>query len=164
MKEPNVRIAGGADRRPGDRGQATAELALGLPTLGVVLVLVLWLLAAVGSQARVAEAARIGARAAARGDADVQVAAWVRDAAPAGTTVEIARNDDQIAVTVHLRLARAGPLLDPFTLTATAIAPAEPPIAEIASATAVSPDAPDSGPPDTPTSRGAGGAGQSGDQ
>lgn len=122
-----------------DRGQATAELALGLPTLGAIVVLALWLLAAIGSQARVAEAARIGARAAARGDADGQVVAWVRDAAPTGATVEIARRDDQVAVTVHYRLAAAGPLLTPVALTATATAPTEPAISDAATAGVVNP-------------------------
>jgi hypothetical protein len=112
---------------------------MGLPTLGAVVMLALWLLAAVGSQARVAEAARIGARAAARGEADGQVAGWVRDAAPAGATVEIARRDDQVAVTVRYRLAAAGPLLTPVALTATATAPTEPAISDAARAAVVNP-------------------------
>ncbi|MBL7496251.1 pilus assembly protein [Frankia sp. CNm7] len=114
-------------RRP-DRGQATAELALGLPTLAVLVVLACWLLAAAGAQARAAEAARIGARAAARGDGDTRVAAWVLRTAPAGATVTIARQDDQVTVTVRYRLPAADLPFTPLDLTATAIAPAEPPL------------------------------------
>ncbi|WP_198152865.1 TadE family type IV pilus minor pilin [Pseudofrankia sp. DC12] len=139
-----------------DRGQATAELALGLPTLGAVVVLALWLLAAVGAQARLDEAARIGARAAARGDDDGQVTRWVRDAAPAGATVEIARRDDQVAVTVRYRIVAAGPLVTPLALTATATAPSELAITNAASAEVVDPVGGDAASPSVPPPSGRG--------
>ncbi|WP_307873955.1 MULTISPECIES: TadE family type IV pilus minor pilin [unclassified Frankia] len=144
--DPAQRASPRGSRRP-DRGQATAELALGLPTLGAVIIVALWLLAAVGAQARVDEAARIGARAAARGEADGQVVAWVRGAAPSGATVEIAHRDDQVAVTVHYRLAAAGPLVTPIALTATATAPSEQAIADAASADVATPARADAAPP-----------------
>ncbi|MDT3441778.1 MULTISPECIES: TadE family type IV pilus minor pilin [unclassified Pseudofrankia] len=112
-------------RRP-DGGQATAELALGLPTLGAVVLLALWLLAAAGAQARAQEAARIGARAAARGDDDRQVAAWAHLAAPAGATVTISRQAGEVTVTVQIRLSVAGSPLPPAHIAASAVAPTEP--------------------------------------
>jgi len=112
-------------RPPSDRGQATAELALGLPTLGAVVLLALWLLAAAGEQARAQEAARIGARAAARGDDDGRVAAWTRLAAPAGATVTISRKADEVLVTVQATLAATGSFLPPARITASAVAPVE---------------------------------------
>jgi hypothetical protein len=112
--------------RRADRGQATAELALGLPTLGAVVLAALWLLAAAGAQAHAQEAARIGARVAARGDDDAQVTAWARRAAPAGAAIAVARRGDEVTVTVQVRLASAGALLPALRLTASAVAPAEP--------------------------------------
>ncbi|ONH26239.1 TadE family type IV pilus minor pilin [Pseudofrankia asymbiotica] len=112
--------------RPPDGGQATAELALGLPTLGAVVLLALWLLAAAGAQARAQEAARIGARAAARGDDDRQVAAWAHLAAPADATVTISRQADEVTVTVRIQLSVTGSPLPPAHIVASAVAPAEP--------------------------------------
>jgi hypothetical protein len=112
-----------------DSGQATAELALGLPTLGAVVLLALWLLAAAGAQARAQEAARIGARAAARGDDDGQVTSWARRAAPTGATVTISRRAGEVTVTVQARLAATGSLLPQAHIAASAVAPLEPAVA-----------------------------------
>ncbi|OHV33032.1 hypothetical protein BCD49_28045 [Pseudofrankia sp. EUN1h] len=101
-------------------------MALGLPTLSAVVLLALWLLAAAGAQARAQEAARIGARAAARGDDDGRAAAWARLAAPPGATVTISRQADEVTVTVQARLAATGSLLPPAHVTASAVAPVEP--------------------------------------
>ena len=48
----------------------TAELALALPTLMLIIAVGIWMQSAVALQARCQDAARAGARAAARGDPD----------------------------------------------------------------------------------------------
>ncbi|AEH11559.1 MULTISPECIES: TadE family type IV pilus minor pilin [Protofrankia] len=63
-------------RRTSDGGQATAELAVAIPSLVLVLLIAIWVVSAVSVQARCAEAARIGARAAARGETDEMVRTW----------------------------------------------------------------------------------------
>ncbi|MBX6390409.1 MAG: hypothetical protein IRZ08_15685, partial [Frankia sp.] len=128
-------------RRPDDHGQATAELVMGLPAMTAVVGLVLWLLAAANAQARADEAARIGARAAARGDSDELAAAWARAAAPAGTRVTIDRRGDRVLVRVEVTYLPGSPLR--FALAGTATAPAEPtdwPLAADGPPTCTAPD------------------------
>jgi hypothetical protein len=84
-----------------DRGMVTAELAMGLPALMLVLLFGLSMLGAVAAEARCAEAARIGARAAARGEADEVVRTWAERAAPPGAVVALRRTDDSVEVRVR---------------------------------------------------------------
>jgi Flp pilus assembly protein TadG len=71
------------------RGSVTAETALILPLLVVVLALALTCLSVAVDQVRCVDAARAGARAAARGDPVGAVIAQARAAAPDGSTVEV---------------------------------------------------------------------------
>lgn len=93
-----------AGRTAGDHGgreygMVTAELAIVLPTVILVLALALAALAAATDQLRCVDAARLGARAAARGDAPSDVVEASRRAAPEGAAVTIA-GDRTVTVTV----------------------------------------------------------------
>jgi hypothetical protein len=111
----------------GDRGQATAELAMGLPTLVTVLFMAVWTLGAVNAQARCAEAARIGARAAARGESQAVVRAWAQRAAPAGATVTVSRSGQVVRVDVRAAFTGGASrsVLPSVAVSASAVAPAE---------------------------------------
>lgn len=75
--------------RRGERGMATAELAVVIPALLVVLALCLAGLGLAVDQVRCVDAARVGARAAARGDpADVAREAAAK-VAPADSRIEV---------------------------------------------------------------------------
>jgi hypothetical protein len=80
----------------------TAEMALALPALAVVAVCLAWLLALGASQATVAQAAREGARAAARGDPAAQVRATVRQLVP-DAVVAVRRSGNRVRVTASVR-------------------------------------------------------------
>lgn len=67
----------------------TAEFALVLPVVVVVLTLALAALAAATDQLRCVDAVRVGARAAARGDTVAAVEAAVRRAAPERSRVDV---------------------------------------------------------------------------
>ncbi|WP_460461262.1 TadE family type IV pilus minor pilin, partial [Angustibacter peucedani] len=69
-----------AERLAGDAGTATAELAVALPAVVLALAAVVGAGQAVMGQVAVVDAARAGARAAARGDDDGRVTALARDA------------------------------------------------------------------------------------
>jgi secretion/DNA translocation related TadE-like protein len=78
-------------RRPlGDRGTATAELAVALPAVGVLLASVAAVAQAGIAQVQVVDAARAGARAAARGDDLDRVRAVAAEAVTARTRRETA--------------------------------------------------------------------------
>lgn len=138
-------VGGARDHVAGrrDDGQATAELAMGLPTLGTVLVLAVWVLGAVSAQARCTEAARIGARMAARGENAGQVLDWARRAAPGGATVVVEHRPGEVIVTVRAAFPAGASRLPTVPLAATAVAPVEEPVVEAG-------DAPHDGPASGP--------------
>lgn len=83
-----------------DRGSATAELAMALPSLVVVLLLALQVLLAVAAQLRCVDAAAVAARAAARGEPDAVVVDAAEAVAPDGASVAVERVDGQVRVRV----------------------------------------------------------------
>src|SRR5438477_318064 len=85
----------GGHRQPADRGMVTAEAALVLPVLAVVLGGCLYAETAVAAQLRCLDAARIAARAVARGDPWPAAQAAALAAAPAGASVGEALTADQ---------------------------------------------------------------------
>lgn len=87
-------------RGPDERGSVTAELALALPSVVLVLAAVLLTAAAAGVRLQCAEAARAGARAAAIGVDDAAVAAVARQVAGSGATVTVRRDPPWVEVTV----------------------------------------------------------------
>jgi hypothetical protein len=98
-------------RRSGDGGMVTAEFALALPALVLALVVVLWALSAAGASMRCGDAARAGARAAARGEAAPAVEAAVRQVGPRGALVATSTAGGLVTVRVEARVAPPGALL-----------------------------------------------------
>lgn len=91
-----------------DSGAATAELAMALPTLLLVLAVGLYALAAVALQARAADAASIGARLLARGEDPEVIRAQLAPDLPAGSTVTLGRREPAL-VTVRVEAALPAP-------------------------------------------------------
>ncbi|MEV5570489.1 TadE family type IV pilus minor pilin [Spirillospora sp. NPDC052269] len=79
---------------------ATAEIAVALPALVFVTVLALWAVAAASIHMSCVDAARAGARAAARGESLDAVRSLVTRSAPRGATVSVRRDADRVQVTV----------------------------------------------------------------
>lgn len=115
-------------RRPGgdgygDRGAVTAEAAVVIPVLVAFAMALLWALMAASDQIRCVDAARAGARAAARSEPEAAVLEAARDAAPHGARVEVGRAGDLWRVRVEA--ATPGPGVLALTLSAEAAALAE---------------------------------------
>ncbi len=91
-----------------DRGSVTAEAAMVLPVLLIVLAMALWVLAAVSAQLRCTDAAGVGARAAARGDAPAAVVAAARTVAPAGASVQVQPEQRVVQVVVRVEVRPLG--------------------------------------------------------
>ena len=87
-----------------EHGAATAELAVALPALVLVLALALAALDVGIAQVRCVDAARIGARLLARGDAPGRALAEVRAAAPRGAQVGVEMTGERVGVTVTAAL------------------------------------------------------------
>lgn len=110
----------------GQRGSITAETAVAFPALVVVLATALWGVSAAAAQVACVDAARAGARAAARGEPPPEVRAEVLRAAPPNANVSLVRDPATTRVVVR---AEARPLLKglfpPLKLRAQAIAATE---------------------------------------
>jgi hypothetical protein len=89
----------------------TAETAVVLPVLLVVLLAGVWVLACVAAQLRCVDAARVGARAAARGDLPARVEAVTNRVAPPGAHVEVVRHGDEVTVLVRAVVRPFGAVL-----------------------------------------------------
>lgn len=113
-----------------ERGSATAETAVVLPALVAVLAVCVWALALVGTALRCAEAARAGARVAARHESPDAVAAAARRAAGRPVSVTATASAGLVTVRVWVRLTPPVPflrrVLPPVTVRESATAEAEP--------------------------------------
>ncbi|MFF4832659.1 TadE family type IV pilus minor pilin [Streptomyces sp. NPDC001315] len=89
--------------RGADRGFVTAESAVVLPVLVLFAMALVWGLLVVAAQIQCVDAARTGARAAARQDPAGSVLEVTRAAAPAGAKVTVGRQGDQVRVVVVAR-------------------------------------------------------------
>lgn len=109
--------------RKGDRGFVTVESALVLSVLVAFTMALVWGLLVVAAQIQCLDAARTGARAAARQDPADKVVEVTREAAPRGARVTVGRTGDQVRVTVVAR----PPVLTglPFEVREEAVAAAE---------------------------------------
>ncbi|MFF5448913.1 TadE family type IV pilus minor pilin [Streptomyces sp. NPDC012888] len=101
----------------------TAEAALVIPALVLFAALLVWSLMAAAAQMRCVDAARAGARAAARSEPAEVVRAAAAAAAPAGAEVELLREGDLWRVRVAA--PAPGPAGLPVRLGASAVALAE---------------------------------------
>ena len=104
----------------------TAETAVVLPVLLLVLAGAVAAVTVVGAQLRCVDAAREGARAAARGDDAANISAVTARAAPDGATTAVSGTDDEVTVTVSARIAPLGPVPLRVAVSATAVALREP--------------------------------------
>ncbi|MEU7411438.1 TadE family type IV pilus minor pilin [Streptomyces sp. NPDC042638] len=86
--------------RGGDRGFVTAEAAVVLSVLVAFTMALVWGLLVVAAQIECVDAARAGARAAARQDPAEAVVTVTREAAPRGARVTVGREGDRVRVTV----------------------------------------------------------------
>ncbi|WP_369052613.1 TadE family type IV pilus minor pilin [Kineococcus terrestris] len=118
--------------RPGrgaaDRGSATVELAAALPAVLVLLVVVLTAARLVVVQLDCVDAARAGARAAARGEAEDAVRASAAALAPPGARVAVRRTAGLVVVDVSSPQSLAGPLGGRVLARASATAALEQPV------------------------------------
>lgn len=98
-----------------ERGAVTAETAAMLPALMVVLAAALWAVKAVEAQLQCVDAARAGARAAARGESVENVREITARLAPADAHMAIHRGPDTtqvtVSATVHPQLAHFLPAI-----------------------------------------------------
>ena len=108
----------------------TAEAALVLPVLLIVLAGAVAVITVVGAQLRVVDAAREGVRAAARGESAAEVVAAAEEVAPDGATVVAeAPGDDRVTVTVRASVRPLGTGLLAVTVQSSATARTEPGVA-----------------------------------
>lgn len=95
---------GGRGRRTrsvrADQGVVSAEIALALPTLVIVVAVLITVVVAVAAQLGCVAAAREGARAAARGESATMVQQLAREAAPDGARVSVRSGDETVTVVV----------------------------------------------------------------
>lgn len=112
---------GQQDQAQSERGMVTVELAIGTLSVAMAILVGVFVIAVVGSQARCSQAAAQIARAAARGDASAERRA--RETVPQGSTIEVTSSEGWVVVRVSRRasLGRLGP----FTITGTATMPIE---------------------------------------
>ena len=96
--------------RSSDRGQATAEAAVVLPALALFAMVLIWGLMAASAQIKCVDAARAGARAAARGETQSASLFAARSAAPSGAEVTLSREGDLVRVRVEAPATGPGPL------------------------------------------------------
>jgi Flp pilus assembly protein TadG len=105
----------------------TAETAVVLPILFVVLLAALTGVRAGATELACQDAARAGARAAARGESAAVVVATVRRLAPAGATVQLERHSGLVRVSVRAPVqALGGMRLPDFQVGGDAVAQPEP--------------------------------------
>ncbi|MFD6323092.1 TadE family type IV pilus minor pilin [Streptomyces sp. NPDC058442] len=86
-----------------DRGFVTAETAMVLPVLVMFAMALVWGLLVVAAQIQCVDAARTGARAAARQDPPGAVVEVARRAAPSGAEVTVSREAEWVRVVVVAR-------------------------------------------------------------
>ena len=114
-----------------DRGTVTAEIAVALPALVVLVMAAVTAVAVVTAQLRCVDAAREAARAAARGEPPAAVRDVARRAAPSGAGVTLASTGDRVSVAVSTDvrlLSGRGPSI---TVEGRAVAATEPGVAEV---------------------------------
>ncbi len=104
----------------------TAETAVVLPVLLLVLAASVAAVTVVGAQLRCVDAAREGARAAARGEPVAIVETLVARAAPDGAVTAVAVTAEEVRVTVSTPIAPLGPVPLRITVSAEAVALREP--------------------------------------
>jgi hypothetical protein len=106
-----------------DGGSATAELAVSLPALVLMVYAALTAVTATRTQVECVDAAREVVRSAARGEPGVAAG---RRVAPAGATVSVDESAGTVRATVSVRVHPLGGRLPGFVVSASAVAAVEP--------------------------------------
>lgn len=109
-----------------DAGSATAELAMGLPALVLMIFISVTAVTAVVTQMQCVDAAREAARAAARGEPGVAAG---RRVAPGGASVAVTETGGTVRAEVRTRVHPLGGRLPGLEVAATAVAVIEPDLA-----------------------------------
>jgi Flp pilus assembly protein TadG len=120
------RLRGARARLHGEAGMVTAETAVVLPVLLLVLAGAIAAVTVVGAHLRCVDAAREGARAAARGDDVAAVRAVAARAAPDGAATAVQVEGGRVRVTVRATVPPLGPVPLTVRVSATAVAELEP--------------------------------------
>jgi Flp pilus assembly protein TadG len=110
----------------GESGMVTAETAVVLPVLLLVLAGAVAAVTVVGAQLRCVDAAREAARAAARGDSEAQVISIAGRVAPDGARARVSGGGDEVTVTVSAVVAPLGLIPLHISVSAQAVALREP--------------------------------------
>ena len=127
MAQTVLSIRESARRRiRGDRGMVTAETAMVLPALVVVVCVAVSAIAVATAQLRCVDAAREAARAAARGEGASVVRTFAAQAAPGSARVSVSLVGDRAQVTVTATLHPLGRLLPEISVRARAVGVREP--------------------------------------
>ncbi len=115
-------------RREADHesGMVTAETAVVLPVLVLVLLCAVAAVSVVGAQLRCVDAAREGARAAARGETAAVVTELAGRVAPDGAVTTLRTAGDRVRVTVGVEVSPLGPVPLRTRVSAEAVAQREP--------------------------------------
>jgi hypothetical protein len=121
------RLRVGRDAEPAgrcDRGTVTAELAVAFVAVGFLLSVAMGAVGVAVSQLACVDAARAGARLAARSEVTGAVGMSAEIRAPAGATVTVERSGRTVRVTVQTLVRLVAPL-PPVAVSATAVASVE---------------------------------------
>ena len=109
-----------------DRGMATAEVAVALPALVVLVAAGMTAVSVLTAQLRCVDAAREAARAAARGEDAAVVRSLAERSGPGGSDVQVTSGEQEVQVTVTAVADSVGGLLPAVHVEATAVALREP--------------------------------------
>lgn len=109
-----------------DRGMATAEVAVALPALVVLVAAGMTAVSVLTAQLRCVDAAREAARAAARGEDAAIVRSLAERSGPDGSDVQMTSGGQEVEVTVSAEADSVGGLLPAVRVQASAVALREP--------------------------------------
>ena len=109
-----------------DRGSVTAEVAVVLPALMIVVAVAVGAVTVVTAQLRCLDAAREAARAAVRSEPDAAVRELAAQAAPAGGIAVVTSDGERVTVTVRATVHLLGGLLPDVAVTGRAVGLREP--------------------------------------
>lgn len=115
-----------ASKHTRDGGMVTAEIAVAMPVLMVLLAVGLTFVAVIAAQMRCVDAAREAARALARGESISVARSLANAAGPHGATLTSGTAGDRVHTSVRAAVAPIGGLFPAFTVHADAVALREP--------------------------------------
>jgi TadE-like protein len=115
-----------SDRGALDAGVATAEIAVALPALVVLVAAGMTAVSVITAQLRCVDAAREAARAAARGESSAVVRSLAERSGPPASRVDVSWPGEEVRVSVSSQASSVGGLLPSIRVSAAAVALREP--------------------------------------